>query len=153
MTVRHRDCPDESDTQRLGAALAAALDGPAVIHLRGDLGAGKSTLARALVQALVPGMRVKSPTYTLVESYATPKGPIHHLDLYRIADPSELEALGVRDLSGVLLVEWPERGNAAIPAADLTIELAHADPGRQATLRSASPVGERLLGELVPGHS
>jgi tRNA threonylcarbamoyladenosine biosynthesis protein TsaE len=153
VTVRHVECAVEADTQRLGAALAAALDGPAVIHLRGDLGAGKSTLARALVQALVPGTRVKSPTYTLVESYATPKGAIHHLDLYRVADPSELEALGVRDLGGVVLIEWPERGGWAAPRPDLTIALAYAGEGREAAVTAGTPAGERLLVELVPGDS
>ncbi len=148
MTVRRFACAAESDTQALGAALSRALAPPTVVHLRGELGAGKTTLARALVQALAPGTRVKSPTYTLVESYETRSGPIHHLDLYRVADPLELDALGVRELGGVLLIEWPERGGRATPAPDMMIDLEHADQGRDLTLTARSARGEALLDAL-----
>lgn len=137
----------ESDTAALGAALATALRAGDVIHLHGHLGAGKTTLARALIQALQPEARVKSPTYTLLESYALPDFGLSHLDLYRIADPSELEYLGLRELAGenVLLVEWPERGGASLPQPDLVIRLELAGEGRVAEVEQRSTNGERLL--------
>lgn len=104
-----------------------------MIHLRGELGAGKTTFARALLHALGVGDRVTSPTYSLVESYRVGELDIHHLDLYRIADPGELEWLGLDALAGprsLLLVEWPERGAKSLPAADIVIGLCHAGPTR-----------------------
>jgi tRNA threonylcarbamoyladenosine biosynthesis protein TsaE len=116
-----------------------------VVHLRGDLGSGKTTLARALVQALEPGVRVKSPTYTLLESYATPTRTVHHLDLYRIGSPLELAALGLRDLDGVLLIEWPDRGGTAVPPADLVLALSIAGDGRLLDARAFTPAGALAL--------
>jgi tRNA threonylcarbamoyladenosine biosynthesis protein TsaE len=143
---------DEAALRRLGVALARALEPGLVLYLQGELGAGKTTLARAIVQQLLPGARVKSPTYTLVESYATPRLVVHHLDLYRIADPEELVAIGVRDLASdgaVLLVEWPERGAGQLPAADVELVLAHAGDARQVALEARSRGGEALLARLL----
>jgi tRNA threonylcarbamoyladenosine biosynthesis protein TsaE len=143
--------PDEAATRALGAALATALAPGDVIHLVGELGAGKTTLARGLVQALVPGARVRSPTYTLVEPYSTPAFDVLHLDLYRLAAPDELEALGIRERVGeaVIVAEWPERAAGALPEADLRIELRHASNGREARLLARGPRAAALLHALA----
>ena len=140
--------PDEAATRAIGAAFAHALVPGTIVHLRGDLGAGKTTLARALVQSLVPGTRVKSPTYTLIESYPEASPPVHHLDLYRIADPEELELLDLRELvaaGGVVLIEWPERGGAAVPSADLEVALAAQGDMRRLTVAAATPRGRAVV--------
>lgn len=145
-----RVLPDEAATIALGAALARALRPGLVVYLEGDLGAGKTTLARALIQALVPDARVKSPTYTLVETYPAATHEIQHLDLYRIADAQELEFLGLRDrdADAVMLVEWPARGAGVLPRADLVVALARAGDGRVATITSTSPPGAATLATL-----
>ena len=142
---------DEAATRALGAALARALEPRTVIHLDGPLGAGKTTLARALIQALVPGARVKSPTYALVETYAEASPPIHHLDLYRIVDPEELEFLGLRELAdegAAILVEWPERGLGWLPPADVTLAMTLAPGVREIVLSARSERGERVISRL-----
>ncbi len=144
------DLPDEIATRAFGAALAARLAPGDVVHLEGDLGVGKTTLVRGLVQALVPGTRVRSPTYTLVEPYPTPEFELLHLDLYRLGSPEELEVLGVRERVGdaVIVVEWPQRGAGALPIADLRIILSHAGEGRQALLDGVGPRGRALANAL-----
>jgi tRNA threonylcarbamoyladenosine biosynthesis protein TsaE len=141
--------PTPADTDALGAALARSRPpAPLVAWLRGDLGAGKSTLARALLRELGVEGAIRSPTYTLVERYPLADGEAVHLDLYRIAAPGELEFLGLEDLraeAGLWLVEWPERGGAALPPADLEIELSLVLPGRQAELRENSAKGAAWL--------
>ncbi|KAA6185067.1 tRNA (adenosine(37)-N6)-threonylcarbamoyltransferase complex ATPase subunit type 1 TsaE [Thiohalocapsa marina] len=123
-----------------GAALGERLRGRAgVVFLRGDLGAGKTTLVRGLLRALGHRGAVRSPTYTLMEPYAPGESRVFHLDLYRLGDPEELEYLGLRDLldgEALLLVEWPERGAGVLPAPDLEILITHAPPGRQVLLRA-----------------
>lgn len=149
------DLADESATLALGAALARGLAPGDVIHLEGDLGAGKTTLVRGLIQALLPGTRVRSPTYTLVEPYATPELEILHLDLYRLGAPDELEALGVRERVGeaVILAEWPQRGAGVLPKPDLRISLEPAGEGRSARLEAFSPRGRELaVAEAVAGR-
>jgi tRNA threonylcarbamoyladenosine biosynthesis protein TsaE len=143
---------DEAATSALGARLAAAIDTGLVIHLHGELGTGKTTLARALLRTLGAGERIKSPTYSLVEPYVLADGrPAWHLDLYRIAAAAELEWLGLDALAerqAVVLVEWPERGAGALPAADLQVRLEHAGSGRQAALSAASARGRAVLAHL-----
>lgn len=110
----------------LAGALAPALRPPLTVYLEGELGAGKTTFARALVRALGHPGRVKSPTYGLLEHYALPAHDVLHLDLYRIGDPGELAFLGIEDLLGertLLLVEWPDRGRGALPEPDLVVSL------------------------------
>jgi len=139
---------DEPHLARLAARLAPALRDGGTLYLRGDLGAGKTTFARALLQALGVDARIKSPTYSLVESYRVGTLDIHHLDLYRIADAGELEWLGLPDLAGVstlLLVEWAERGLGALPPADLRLELRHAGAARDLFAEARSACGEALL--------
>ena len=150
--------PDAAATGRLGVALAHAQPGPAVVFLHGDLGAGKSSLARAMLHALGVIGPVKSPTYTLVERYALAQGDALHLDLYRIAASSELEFLGLDDgaaCTRLWLVEWPDRGAGALPPPDLHVLLNHVAQGRQVELDSASELGklwiERLNKIMGPG--
>ena len=146
--------PDADATDRLGAQLARQLPPRAVVHLHGDLGAGKSTLARALLRALGVTGTIRSPTYTLVEQYPLPSGGLAlHLDLYRIGDAGELEFLGL-DAAGtrLWLVEWPERGAGALPAPDLDLTLALEGNGRRCTLTPRSPVGEAWLAALQGGE-
>lgn len=141
---------DSDATEALGRALARTRPPHAIVFLRGELGAGKSTLARALLRALGVGGPIRSPTYTLAERYRLAGGDeALHLDLYRIGDAGELEFLGLADAEAALwLVEWPERGLAALPAPDLTVDLALQAGGRAATLRAGSPAGQAWLGRL-----
>ena len=146
----HLFLPDTDATEALGQALARTRPAVAVVHLRGDLGAGKSTLARALLRALGVAGAIRSPTYTLVERYPVEGGEAWHLDLYRIGDAGELEFLGLDEGAAVLwLVEWPERGGAALPGADLQVDLAVEGNGRMARLAAASPDGERWLTRMA----
>ncbi|WP_329740698.1 tRNA (adenosine(37)-N6)-threonylcarbamoyltransferase complex ATPase subunit type 1 TsaE [Dyella sp. A6] len=151
--ARIRNLPDEAATAALGQCFAQALQGGGlVVYLHGELGAGKTSFARALLGALDVGERIKSPTYSLVEGYRAQGRPAWHLDLYRIADPGELEWLGLDALSdplALVLVEWPERGRGALPAPDLVIDLAYAGSGRQAVLRALSGRGRSVLDRLA----
>ena len=140
--------PSPADTDALGAALARSLPaGPVVAWLRGDLGAGKSTLARALLRELGVTGAIRSPTYTLVERYALSQGDAAHLDLYRIAHAGELDFLGLDELREfrLWLVEWPERGGQALPRPDLDLALAMEGGGRRAELRENSEKGRLWL--------
>ena len=146
---------DEAALVDLARALAPALAAGGVVYLRGDLGAGKTTFARALLQALGVGERVKSPTYSLIESYRAGGIDIHHLDLYRIADPGELEWLGLDALwrpGALVLVEWPQRGGDRLPPADLELALAHTGIRRDLLAESGGSVlGRDLVARLSEG--
>jgi tRNA threonylcarbamoyladenosine biosynthesis protein TsaE len=147
---------DENAVAALAAALAPALGEGGVIHLHGDLGAGKTTFARALIAALGVSGRIKSPTYSLIESYRAAGLAIHHLDLYRIADAGELEWLGldeIADGASLILVEWPERGGTALPRPDLVLEFAYAPVGRRLTLCPQSARGRAWLAATSALHS
>lgn len=151
MNMLRQELPDEDATTGFAARVAAAVDDGAVIYLHGDLGAGKTSFARAFLRALGVGERVKSPTYSLVEAYRLDTRTAWHLDLYRIADPGELEWLGLdalADPAALVLVEWPERGTGALPKPDLLIELAYAGSGRVVQVAARSPRGERLLARV-----
>jgi tRNA threonylcarbamoyladenosine biosynthesis protein TsaE len=142
---------NEAATAALATRVASNLDEGLVIYLHGPLGAGKTSFARALLTAFGVGERVKSPTYSLVEGYSADGRPAWHLDLYRIADPGELEWLGLDALSdpaAVVLVEWPERGQGALPAADMDWHLSYAGEGRLARAVAASPRGLQVLRRL-----
>lgn len=142
--------PDAGATDALGQALARTRPESAVVLLHGDLGAGKSSLARAMLRALGVTGAIRSPTYTLVERYPLAAGgEAWHMDLYRIGDPGELEFLGLDGDEAVLwLVEWPERGAGALPPADLEVSLQVAGNGRVATLEARSPAGAAWLHRL-----
>lgn len=151
MTIALAACVDEPELATLAHRLARSLEEGGVIYLSGDLGAGKTTFARALLSTLGIGVRIKSPTYSLIESYTVDELAIHHLDLYRIADASELEWLGLADLAVgrfLILIEWPERAGAALPPADLIVHLAHAGARRDLRMEPKSPRGERWVAAL-----
>lgn len=142
---------DQSEVESLGTALGQALAPGLVVYLSGELGAGKTTLARAMLRARAPQLRVKSPTYSLLERYALGALVVAHLDLYRIADADEVAVLGLRDLiaeGAVLLIEWPERGAGVLPAPDWRICLTHADSRRELSIEASSPRGEMRLPAL-----
>lgn len=146
--------PTEESTRKLGRALAKHCPGsPFLVTLSGDLGAGKSHLVRAFLKKLGVKDAIPSPTYTLCETYqVNKKVTISHLDLYRLADPEELDFLGFRDIlagQGVL-VEWPERAGAVLPVPDLEIHLIWQDPGRLCAIEAATPLGEAWLSPLNP---
>jgi len=133
---------DESETLRLGSELARLFAGGGTVYLSGDLGAGKTTLVRGLLRALGFEGRVKSPSYGLIESYAIGGRDIHHLDLYRLGHGEEIAYLGLEDLmteSALLLVEWPERGEGWLPAADWRIRIDdRSGGGRTISIEDAS---------------
>ena len=143
--------PDPAATDALGAQLAQTLPERAVVHLHGDLGAGKSSLARALLRSLGVTGTIRSPTYTLVEQYPLPQGGLAvHLDLYRIGNPGELEFLGLDAGEARLwLVEWPERGQGALPAADIGIRLEVDGLGRRCHLLPHTATGKAWLNALA----
>ncbi len=145
--------PDEAATQRVGTALAATLPdiarGGLLVGLSGELGSGKTTLARALLRALGVTGTVRSPTFTLVEPYETARGMIHHLDLYRLEPgPAALEGIGYRDLRGrpgLVLVEWPERAGEALGITDLQVKLDLEGTGRRISIVAGSDGGRAWL--------
>lgn len=140
----------EAAMLELGASLARRLGSGQQLTLSGDLGAGKTTLVRGLLRGLGHEGRVKSPTYGLVESYSLPALAVHHLDLYRLTDPEELEFIGLDDLvtsDALLLVEWPERGRGMLPDPDVAIAIDALDPndisaGRRVTITGLPPEAE-----------
>lgn len=140
----HLALPDSAATEQAGAFLGPLLPGDAVIYLSGDLGAGKTTLVRGLLRSLGHAARVPSPTYTLIEPYSLAGLELKHLDLYRIADPEELAFLGIRDLGGILLIEWPERGKHFLPDPDLICRLEARDPGRVLEAEGGTEKGKAL---------
>ena len=143
--------PDERATLALGAAFAAALEPGLTIYLRGDLGAGKTTVIRGLLRALGHHGPVRSPTYTLVEVYAVSRLDLHHFDFYRFHDPREWIDAGFREsFNGrtVSLVEWPERAGGLLPPADVEIALELHAAGRNAVLTSSSLRGQKCLASV-----
>jgi len=145
----HCHLHDETATSAMARALALAQPGPAMVHLDGDLGAGKSTLARAWLRALGVTGAIPSPTYTLVERYQTAHGEVLHLDLYRIADAGELEFLGLDELNPALwLVEWAQRARTGLPPVDLSLQLALAGSGRSLSITAHSALARIWLERL-----
>jgi len=166
------DLPDSSATEALGQALARALPITvyldtaraagssaaawgcgAVMYLQGELGAGKTTCARSLLRALGATGLVRSPTYTLVETYILAALTCVHVDLYRLQGYSEVDELGLRDLVGpgcLLMVEWPEKGGGALPPADLDLTFNYAGDSRQGRLTAKTQLGIEWLTNL--GH-
>src|SRR5271169_625095 len=151
--------PDNRVTEILGAALARAipnLSAGAVVYLQGELGAGKTSCVRSLLRALGVTAPVRSPTYTLVDTYSLADLECVHVDLYRLSSAAEALELGLRDLTGpksLMLIEWPENGGAAVPAADVNLRLFYAGDGRSASLTALSPLGRQWLFNLVTDTS
>lgn len=142
---------DEAAQIAMGARLGQVLD-QGVVYLEGDLGSGKTTLTRGLIQSLGHQGAVKSPTYTLVEPYLLNGRCIYHFDLYRLADPEELEYIGIRDYfdeGALCLVEWPGKGKGYLPVADLHLHLHPEGAGRRLTLEACTPPGEAALSRLT----
>jgi tRNA threonylcarbamoyladenosine biosynthesis protein TsaE len=161
------DLPDSAATESLGAALARSFPGTgtgagtgagsgasagAVVHLSGELGSGKTTCARSTLHALGVTAPVRSPTYTLVDTYSVAELTCVHVDLYRVQTTLEVEELGLRDMTGpgyLMLIEWPEKGGTAVPRADLNLQLLYAGEARAARLNAGSEVGAAWLGKLA----
>lgn len=148
------DCTDERATEKLGHALAQAVAaveaGPIVMTFSGELGAGKTTLVRAVLRGLGHGGAVPSPTYMLLEPYELAGWNIAHLDLYRLGQPGDLEGLGLRDwLTGrrLILIEWPENAAGRLPAADIAIAIVLAAERRSIELTAHTGPGRALLAD------
>ena len=143
---------EENDTLDLGATLAPCLAPGLTIYLRGELGAGKTTLVRGIVRALGHPGTVRSPTYALVEVYELSRLHLHHFDFYRFHDPREWTDAGFRESFGgntVTLVEWPERAGKLLPAPDVEITLTPSGDGRTASFTTRSPRGSALMACLA----
>ena len=144
---------DEAATDCMGGCLWRAWAGEfCVVGLSGELGAGKTCLVRGLLRAAGHQGAVGSPTYTLMEPYAIPGGRVLHMDLYRLADPEELEDLGLRDeMLGdtLVVVEWPQQGEGVLPPLDVAIRLAVDGDGRRLQWRAETPTGVRFGHQLA----
>lgn len=146
-------------TQAFASAISKVLLPGLCIYLHGGLGAGKTTLVRAMLQSLGHDGVIKSPTYTLVESYAIVGLQIYHFDLYRLADPAELEFIGIKDYvsdTSICIFEWADKGIGFIPQADIEITLDFANDSRQsariATLNANTAKGLKTLQAMTIGQ-
>jgi tRNA threonylcarbamoyladenosine biosynthesis protein TsaE len=139
------------DTEAFGGRLAIArpeANSLTTIHLAGDLGAGKTTLARGFLRACGVRGAVRSPTYTLLEVYETPTVSVVHLDLYRLLDPEELEPLGLREFARpgyIWLIEWPDRGTGRLPLPDLSVTLSGGTSGHEINVTGTSALGKTWM--------
>jgi tRNA threonylcarbamoyladenosine biosynthesis protein TsaE len=143
---------DEAATRAFGARIAKVVKPGLSIHLVGDLGAGKTTLVRGLLQAVGFKGKVKSPTYTLVELYTVSRLDFYHFDFYRFREPREWDEAGFRDHFNertVCLVEWPEKAAGLLPPPDLRITLTPAADGRDVTVEADTDTGNECLARLL----
>jgi tRNA threonylcarbamoyladenosine biosynthesis protein TsaE len=143
---------DSDQTVLMGRDIALSIKQATTIFLHGDLGAGKTTLARGFVQALGHKGNVKSPTYTLVEPYEVVPWQVYHFDLYRLSDPEELEFMGIRDYfndNSLCLIEWPQRGFGLLPQADIELSLTYVDMQREVSLTANTANGQHIINSLI----
>jgi tRNA threonylcarbamoyladenosine biosynthesis protein TsaE len=143
--------PDENAQVAFGGQLGIACKGEGVIFLQGTLGMGKTTLTRGILQAYGHQGAVKSPTYTLVEPYEFADKMVYHFDLYRLADPEELEYMGIRDYfseAALCVIEWPNKGAGILPVADLELTLDKQGAGRRASVEALTVKGAAILHQL-----
>ena len=139
---------DERATQTFGERLGQLAGLGTVVYLYGELGSGKTTFVRGFLKGKGYFGRVKSPTYTIVESYDKAQLPIHHFDLYRFKDPEEIEYLGIRDYlygNNIILIEWPEKGKGYLPNPTLKLTLEIIDRGRKVHLAAANLLGQEII--------
>ena len=151
MTVKTLFLADEAAQESLAGQVAQYCLPGTVIFLQGDLGTGKTTFVRGFLHALGHIGVVKSPTYTLVEPYSIGNKHIYHFDLYRLADPDELEYAGGRDYfdnESICLVEWPEKAEAYLPKADLLCRIRYENAGRVIEITPGSPEGRAIIKQL-----
>ena len=145
------DLDGEDAMVKFGHRLGLACNGDATVFLRGNLGMGKTTLCRGVLQGYGYSGAVKSPTYTLVEPYELNAALVYHFDLYRLGDPEELEYVGIRDYfsqPAVRLIEWPDRGYGILPEADVALAIERNGEGRRVSCRAHSAIGKRVLERL-----
>ena len=145
------DISDELMTTNLAAQFARLLSAPLVLGFSGDLGAGKTTFIRAMLQALGIRGAIKSPTYSLVESYVIRDMQIHHFDLYRIQEDTELEYIGFRDYfttEAVCCIEWPERMRSDVDFIDIQVTMVQTDIGRELLMQAKNINGSHILSSL-----
>lgn len=153
-TLQSRPLPGEVAMVQFGRELGRACMGcTAVVFLEGDLGMGKTTLTRGVLQAFGHQGAVKSPTYTLVEPYQFAQAVVYHFDLYRLGSPEELEYMGIRDYfeeqNSLCVVEWAEKGQMFLPAADLVVRIKRIAEGRLLSLMAHSGTGEAIIERLA----
>jgi len=145
---------DEQKMQAFGEKIAQVIgqiNAPLLILLNGDLGAGKTTLSRGILNGLGHRGSVKSPTYTLVEPYDLEIGKVFHFDLYRLVDPEELYDIGFNDYlteSQLCMIEWPGKGGSLLPKADISLQINSNGTGRQVILTAQTSLGSQCVNEL-----
>ena len=145
---------DEQKMQVFGKKIAQVIcqiNAPLLILLNGDLGAGKTTLSRGILNGLGHRGSVKSPTYTLVEPYDLEIGKVFHFDLYRLVDPEELYDIGFNDYlteSQLCMIEWPDKGGSLLPKADISLQINSNGTGRQVILTAQTSLGSQCVNEL-----
>lgn len=148
MITATMDLPDEAHSEQLAARLANCLCAGVVLTFSGEIGSGKTTFIRAMLRALGVSGPIKSPTFSLVESYQCQTLQIHHFDLYRIHDEEELEFIGFRDhfaAGAICCIEWPERAKNSLVQVDLRFTLAVKGSGRLMTIEAIGAAGEKIL--------
>lgn len=146
----------EDATRDLGREMAQHCQPPLIIYLNGELGSGKTTFAQGFIRAFGYAGIVKSPTFSLLETYEFEGVTLYHFDLYRLRDVRELEYIGIRETSSeqdaICLIEWPQRGHGAIPPADLAFNFQHHGSQRQVDYYAQSTSGQKVLTSTPKSH-
>lgn len=143
---------NEAASQHFAQRLAPLIRAPMILTFSGDIGMGKTTIVRAMLHALGIRSAIKSPTFSLVESYSCQAGTIHHFDLYRLQQEEELEYLGFRDYftdDSICCIEWPEHGGRSLPVIDIEFKLGIKGAGRELHCSAKSVAGEHIIADLV----